>query len=243
MSRTTHRISVVLRGGGDAGDDDDPPPTLSQLRTYVGDIYSSAWDITLGFDRDEDDDDDDEDDGYDDEDDDDDDASSGMDGTRTRTRTDHHPSSLAQSLLDVIVYPQNLPNAAPEGWVVLRPDLDCICSHDSLTGWSSAGGSGTGTARLQIFGQGVGGLDDEVEAINADRTYRGLGTVDALNVDPWPVGADVTDDAHVVFLKDSASVNRRRWRRAAARGGDKKGEVDEIPFHTYIYSTLNIYFI
>ena len=42
------------------------------------------------------------------------------------------------ALLDVIVYPQNLPNAAPESWIVLRPDLECICSHDTLTGWSSS---------------------------------------------------------------------------------------------------------
>ena len=50
----------------------------------------------------------------------------------------------SESVKDVIVYPQNLPNAAPEQWIVNRPELDCICSHDSICGWvsSSAGGRG-----------------------------------------------------------------------------------------------------
>ena len=223
MARTSHRVSVVLRGT-------DCQPTLSQLRSYVGEIYSAAWDCTLGFDRDEHaaDDDDDEDladaseDGA---------SSGGGSGAGSSGGGGGGggggimASKRGGVLLDVIVYPQNLPNAAPEGWVALRPDLDCICSHDTLLGWSATGGAGTGAARLEVDGQGVGGLADHVEAVNADRVYRGLEPVEALDVDPWPVGADVQDDEHVVFLEDSMAVNRRRW--AKASGGQVVVEGEE----------------
>ena len=206
MARTSHRVSVVLRGT-----DYQRQPTLSQLRSYVGEIYSAAWDCTLGFDRDEHADDDGAmvDDGGD------------APGVESGAGSGGAGGSILASkrggiLLDVIVYPQNLPNAAPEGWIALRPDLDCICSHDTLLGWSATGGSGTGAARLEVDGQGVGGLVDHVEAVNADRSYRGLGPVEALDVDPWPVGADVQDDGHVVFLEDSMAVNRRRWANKAS---------------------------
>ena len=206
MARTSHRVSVVLRGT-----DYQRQPTLSQLRSYVGEIYSAAWDCTLGFDRDEhaDDDNDNRVEEGDAATGGESDASSGGGGSILASKR-------GGILLDVIVYPQNLPNAAPEGWIALRPDLDCICSHDTLLGWSATGGSGTGAARLEVDGQGVGGLMDHVEAVNADRMYRGLDPVEALDVDPWPVGADVQDDEHVVFLEDSMAVNRRRWANKAS---------------------------
>ena len=141
MARTTGRLSVVLRGT-----DLVPRPALHQLRGYVGEIYSAAWDATLGFDRKEGTGDD------------------GMllpagpgggrgegpAGTAPVSSSSSSSSSSASSaaaqwsagLLDVIVYPQNLPNAAPEGWIALRPELSCVCSHDTLTGWAAAGGGG-----------------------------------------------------------------------------------------------------
>ena len=218
MARTTGRLSVVLRGT-----DLVPRPALHQLRGYVGEIYSAAWDATLGFDRKEGTGDD------------------GMllpagsgggrgegpAGTAPVSSSSSATSAAAQwsaGLLDVIVYPQNLPNAAPEGWIALRPELSCVCSHDTLTGWAAAGGGGTGAARMGAGGDGSGGLDAHVDAVNADRTHRGLNPVAALHVDPWPVGAGVTDDESVVFLEDSDGENDRRWERARQEAGVAEAE-------------------
>lgn len=107
-------------------------------------------------------------------------------------------------LLDLIVYPQNLPNTPPEGWVVTRPDLSCIVSHDSITGWvtnnENAGGSGRKYATKK--GQGMGGLMSHVDAVNAERVGKGLNSLVALHVDDWPDGADIADDPNIVFLED-----------------------------------------
>ena len=107
-------------------------------------------------------------------------------------------------LMDVVVYPQNLPNAAPEQWIHILDDLQVVCSHDSICGWMSteAGGSGV---RFQETG-GAGGLDAHVNAINVDRTRRGLTPVEALHVDPWPQGAtmDFCAANNVMFLDDDA---------------------------------------
>jgi phosphopantetheine adenylyltransferase len=107
-------------------------------------------------------------------------------------------------LMDVVVYPQNLPNAAPEQWIHILDDLQVVCSHDSICGWMSteAGGSGV---RFQET-SGAGGLDAHVNAINVDRTRRGLTPVEALHVDPWPQGAttDFCAANNVMFLDDDA---------------------------------------
>lgn len=107
-------------------------------------------------------------------------------------------------LMDVVVYPQNLPNAAPEQWIHHLEDLQVVCSHDSICGWMStrAGGSGV---KFQGTG-GSGGLDAHVAAINVDRQNRGLSPVEALHVDPWPQGASMEfcDANHVMFLDDDA---------------------------------------
>ena len=50
---------------------------------------------------------------------------------------------LEHELLNVVIYPQNLPNAAPETWITHRPDLECICSHSSIIGWSSTTSHGS----------------------------------------------------------------------------------------------------
>ena len=107
---------------------------------------------------------------------------------------------------DVIVYPQNLPNAAPEQWIAQRPDLDRVCSHDSICGWVSSSASGRGLRFQELEGQGVGGLDAHVSALNADRRERGLTDVEALHVDPWPMAACSASLMHnnILFLDDEA---------------------------------------
>lgn len=114
------------------------------------------------------------------------------------------PITKGGRLLDLIVYPQNLPNTPPEGWISNRPDLSCIVSHDSITGWVStddnAGGSGRIYATKQ--GQGMGGLMSHVDAVNAERQEKGLKPLVALHVDDWPDGADITEDPNIVFLED-----------------------------------------
>lgn len=147
----SRKLSVVLR----ESDSLSSTHSIYSLRKYVGEVYSTLWDCTMG----------------------------------------------QGELMDVVVYPQNLPNAAPEQWIHQLDDLQVVCSHDSICGWTSntAGGSGV---RFKDTG-GKGGLDAHVKAINVDRTRRGLSPVQALHVDPWPQGACVDFTANqVLFLDD-----------------------------------------
>jgi len=89
-----------------------------------------------------------------------------------------------------LVYPQNLPNAAPERWMYHLPNVDCICSHDSITGWISLNSGGTGERYSAIQGNGIGGLAAHVQAVNIDRKSRGLQRVDILPVENWPTICD-----------------------------------------------------
>jgi len=105
-----------------------------------------------------------------------------------------------ESLLpDVVVYPTNLPNSAPESWITIQPDLDCICSMDSYLGWTSEGARGRGQKFQNT--QGVGGLDDHVAALNSERRQRHMNPVTALHVDE-SITLSVSQDQHVVFLDD-----------------------------------------
>jgi cytidyltransferase-like protein len=110
-------------------------------------------------------------------------------------------------LPDVVVYPQNLPNAAPESWIDIQPDLDCVCSHDAITGWSSTYASSSSSFRqAQRYatkaGNGQGGLDEHVDALNAERRQRGLKPVFALHTQN-PITSILTErDPDVVFLDD-----------------------------------------
>lgn len=108
-------------------------------------------------------------------------------------------------IMDVVVYPQNLPNAAPEQWLYLQQDLDFVCSHDSICGWTSSA-SGRGTLFLELEGGGVGGLDSHVAALNADRLDRDLPEVASVHADPWPRGAcvDFQEENHVLFIDDDS---------------------------------------
>ena len=109
-----------------------------------------------------------------------------------------------QHVTNVVVYAQNLPNAAPEQWIHHREDLDMVCSHDSLCGWFCESASGRGSTFADELGNGIGGLEDHVAALNADRAGRGLSPVQALRVEPWPMGAslDFQRDNHVIFMDD-----------------------------------------
>jgi cytidyltransferase-like protein len=134
---------------------------------------------------------------------------------------------------DVVVYPQNLPNAAPESWITIQTDLDAVCSHDSIIGWVTQEANGRGTRFQSAAGQGVGGLDEHVAALNSERAGRKLAAVQALHVqdDSWPVGAAADD--HVVFLDDdydddaTAAVNGKGT-SDARRGTDRDEPVNEL---------------
>jgi phosphopantetheine adenylyltransferase len=115
-------------------------------------------------------------------------------------------SSGGSGLVDVVVYPANLPNAAPESWITIQRDLDCICSHSNYMGWFS---TGEGRGRSYASTDGRGGLDEHVSAVNREREQRRLRPVAALGVDEkhWPMplaaaGASSCRDQHVIFLED-----------------------------------------
>lgn len=160
MSKTanTGTVSIVLRCP------DGYSPPISDLRGYVGEIYSLAWDIVLNLKK--------------------------MDNGE---------------LLNVIVYPHNLPNTAPEAWITHRETLECICSHDSVIGWASSG-MGNGHKFDSIEGSGVGGLKEYVEAVNGDRNMRGLANLVGIQPVDWP-GEIWTDDS-IVFLEDYDDENK-----------------------------------
>jgi cytidyltransferase-like protein len=149
------KLSVVLRAQG-------RNPSLARLRQYVGEVYSTLWDVAM--------------------------ATTGD----------------ASDFCDVVVYPQNLPNAAPEQWINHMPDLDSVCSHDSICGWISSSAQGRGLDYQSKQGQGFGGLLAHVSALNADRAQRHLPAVTAIPVDPWPLGAsaELQQENHVAFLDD-----------------------------------------
>lgn len=211
ISVTTDRLSVVLRtntgGSNSATGEGHSNVSLTQLRRYAGEIYSMAWDAALGLDERENVNDDESESG---------------EGALAG------PISSGGKLLDLIVYPQNMPNTPPEGWIDLRPDLTCICSHDSITGWISsdlyAGGSGMEYASKK--GQGNGGLREHVNAVNAEREFKGLDPLEALHVDNWPDGAEVTGDPNVVFLEDEqTSAGGKEDGRSAENGDGLRGLV------------------
>jgi phosphopantetheine adenylyltransferase len=148
------KLSVVLRCEGQKS------PSLSQLRAYVGEVYSQLWDCVVNSDQ--------------------------------------------SDLIDVVVYPANLPNSAPESWITIQRDLDCICSHSNYMGWFS---TGTGRGKTYASTEGRGGLDEHVAAVNRERRQRQLRPVAALGVDekhwPMPVAAATYGrDQHVIFLED-----------------------------------------
>jgi phosphopantetheine adenylyltransferase len=111
-------------------------------------------------------------------------------------------------LPNVVVYPQNLPNAAPESWIDIQPDLDCICSYDSTVGWTSETASTTsslltrGKRFERMSGSGMGGLDDHVANVNRERQQRNLQQVKAVHVDNLKILEDAIATHCVTFLDD-----------------------------------------
>jgi len=91
-----------------------------------------------------------------------------------------------------------------------------LCSHNSITGWVTsdlyAGGSGRQYASKE--GQGAGGLQAHVDAVNAERELKGLEFLEALHVADWPDGAEITGDPHVVFLEDEKPYGKGRIRKS-----------------------------
>jgi len=203
----TRKLSVVLRC---QNDEERNAPSLSRLRRYVGEVYSTLWDAVSLSDNED-------------------------DATMSAHESD---------FCDVVVYPQNLPNAAPESWIHdVAKDLDSVCSHDSICGWISSSAMGRGKQFQFSEGMGAGGLDAHVRAINADRKYRNLSPVVAIHVNPWPKGASTEWQANnnVIFLDDdstddegdsekpSAVVKSRKERKIANDGiTDRNNERDVV---------------
>lgn len=215
---TSRKVSVVLRANTGGTKDN---VSLTKLRRYAGEIYrqvflscnslcvrsipafnpnhtiithSMAWDTAFGLDEKDD-----------------------------VLRGDVAPIALGGSLKDLIVYPQNLPNTPPEGWIVTRPDLSCIVSHDSITGWVTNDSAGSGMAHARKKGQGFGGLASHVDAVNAERAEKGLNSLVGIHVDDWPVGADIADDPNIVFLEDEDAYGVNEACDAESED-DKNGE-------------------
>ncbi|KAL7433511.1 hypothetical protein ACHAXM_003592 [Skeletonema potamos] len=210
ISITTERLSVVLRtntgGTNSLTGEGYSNVSLTQLRRYAGEIYSMAWDAAIGLDEKE---------------------STQKAGEEEEASAG--PITKGKKLLDLIVYPQNMPNTPPEGWIDLRPDLSCICSHDSITGWISANDFATGSGRKYASkeGQGMGGLKAHVDAVNAERKVKGLNPLVALHVDDWPDGAEVTGDPNVVFLEDEDAFDKIRNNNAAGSSSSGSGSAKE----------------
>lgn len=139
---------------------------------------------------------------------------------------------------DVVVYPQNLPNAAPESWIHNAPDLDSVCSHDSICGWVSESAMGRGLQFQLKQGDGMGGVDAHVQAMNADREWRKLNPVVAIHVDPWPKGASAKwqNQNNVAFLDDEEEAEHDQEKKALVystdgdsrnNGATANGDIDE----------------
>ena len=178
----TDKLSVVLRCES-LPNSNIQAPSLPRLRRYVGEVYSQLWDCVMYETVSS--------------------SSSSTDNadttttTTTTTTTATPPLPPVFALPDICVYPANLPNAAPESWIDIQPDLQAVCSHDSMIGWISEGATGTGVSyQCSEFG-GVGGLAAHVRALNAERTQRGLAPVQALPVpeSQWPIPTTTTSSA------------------------------------------------
>jgi cytidyltransferase-like protein len=107
-------------------------------------------------------------------------------------------------LPDVVVYPQNLPNTAPESWIHIVPDLDVVISHEDVSGWISTQAKGRGQRFQAFHGDGLGGLQEHVEAMNLERASRKLAPVKALHVHnaQWPQIASAVNNPNVIFMDD-----------------------------------------
>jgi cytidyltransferase-like protein len=127
-------------------------------------------------------------------------------------------------LPDVVVYPQNLPNTAPESWLEIQPDLDAICSHDTLTGWVSEGATGRG--KVFQTQEGVGGLEAHACAINSERKQRQLPPIKIIQVDEFP---KMLEEEAVIFVDDDPEDIQSSpiWRASREKQGIQSGTICE----------------
>ena len=201
----TRAVAVTTGGSGTNASDQKPkanpklsvvlrcegrvPPTTAALRRYVGEVYAQLWDTVM--------------------------ESTESSDNGSSSSQSSPPSLTDGHLLDVVVYPQNLPNAAPESWLDIQPDLDCVCSHDALCGWTSTQATGRGRRYQQAEGQG--GVKAHVAALNRERASRGLPAVSRSVAVTMPVlvGSTQSDKDgeadnlwtdQVVFLEDDDDV-------------------------------------
>lgn len=174
------KLSIVLRCEG------GKRPSLTNLRKYVGEVYSQLWDFSMA-------------------------------------------SEDAVHFNDVVVYPQNLPNSAAENWLYHRKDLDAVCSHDSICGWITDFAQGRGTQFQFLEGNGLGGLDTHVEAVNGDRLERNLPPVKALHVSNWPIGASSAHltKENVVFVDDELPMSASSSYATGLERGDSEEEEED----------------
>ena len=174
MECTVRKLSIVIRCR-----DSNRRTRVEDLRRYVGEVYSLAWDCSFTVV-----------------------AAVATEEQQLSTSTNQN-----NELLDVIVYPQNLPNAAPESWLYHRRSLQCICSADEMLGWYSSSSSSSNNNNNNKYanreGQGYGGLKAHCDAVNDDRLSRDLEPVQYLKVD-LPDGADAKSMAnpYIQFLED-----------------------------------------
>ena len=199
VEKTSEKLRVVIR----IRDQLAHRTPVQDLRRYVGEVYSLAWDCHLNSIR----------------------SSSSSMSSSSNSNNNGNSSKNKETnmnekqLLDVIVYPQSLPNAAPEQWLYHRPSLECICSADEMLGWYSktpstmtSSSSSTETnlndnrnPYENVDGQGFGGLKAHCDAVNDDRKSRGLNPVEMLRV-KLPRGLSMDDmmelQGEVQFLED-----------------------------------------
>lgn len=133
-----------------------------------------------------------------------------------------YEESARATLPDVVVYPQNLPNTAPESWLEIQPDLDAICSHDTLTGWVSEGATGRG--KMFQTQDGVGGLEAHARAINSERKQRQLPPIKIIPVDEFP---KMLEEESVIFVDDDPEDNQASplWRALREQKGIQSGTI------------------
>lgn len=188
---SAHKLSVVLRcQGTNKRSGTSTSPSLATLRRYVGEVYSQMWDLAMHSPQ-----------------------LLAQQQSQQQQSLDESSRNAASPtdffiLPDVVVYPQNLPNAAPESWIHIQKDLDLVCSVDSMAGWISTQATGRGERYQRMHGDGLGGLDEHVQAMNSERAFRNLAPVQILHVNPSDCMTNAVVDPNVVFLDDDEETER-----------------------------------
>lgn len=134
-------------------------------------------------------------------------------------------------LPDVVIYPQNLPNAAPESWITIQPDLDGVCSLDDTVGWISETASGGRGSKFRDT-NGMGGLEEHVANLNVERAQRGLDPVKPVPVrGQQTANTAATESGTVVFVDDDNEAENTSDSNAVSKSFLGGAEPD--PQHVY----------